>query len=106
MKDDALAREIRRIAWSAGELIMGHYGGPVVARTKADSSPVTAADEAANEHIVTALAALTPGVPIVAEESAPTQGLPAARKDTFWLVDPLDGTKEFLSKNGEFTVNI
>lgn len=81
------------------------YAGEVAVSTKADSSPVTAADEAGEEVIVAALRRLTPDIPIVAEESAARGELPKACP-MFWLVDPLDGTKEFISKNGEFTVNI
>src|SRR5262249_61842984 len=76
------------------------------AELKADRSPVTAADRASHAVIVPALEALDPSVPVVSEEGA----LPAAdvRRGwrRFWLVDPLDGTKEFLSRNGAFTINI
>jgi 3'(2'), 5'-bisphosphate nucleotidase len=106
-----LLHALRRIARAAGALIMTHYGSNPAVRRKADASPVTAADEAAEAMIVDALAELTPGVPIVSEEAAAHGHLPqigragdAARR--FWLVDPLDGTREFLSGSGEFTVNI
>jgi 3'(2'), 5'-bisphosphate nucleotidase len=89
----------------AGAVIMALYG-KVDARQKEDHSPVTAADEAAEAVILEHLARLAPEIPIVAEEQS-SQGLaPDSLGDQFWLVDPLDGTKEFLSKNGEFTVNI
>ena len=74
-------------------------------RYKADASPLTRADEEAEALIVTALAALTPEVPVVCEEAA-ASGTPRDLGQRFWLVDPLDGTKEFVSRNGEFTVNI
>jgi len=94
-----------RIARDAGAAAMEHYGR-VTATLKADRSPVTAADRAAHDVIVSALAAWQPDVPIVSEEGH----IPAYEErhgwGTFWLVDPLDGTKEFLSRNGEFTVNI
>jgi 3'(2'), 5'-bisphosphate nucleotidase len=100
---------LRTIARRAGAVILEHYRGARSARLKADESPVTAADEAAEAIIVPALAELLPGVPIIAEEAAALAGLPSSEgfaERRFWLVDPLDGTKEFLSGNGEFTVNI
>lgn len=109
--DVRLLDELRRIAREAGTAIMGHYGNNPAVRAKADNSPVTAADEAAEALIVTALKALTPDLPIVSEEAAAAGYLPDIDGGTrserrFWLVDPLDGTREFLSGNGEFTVNI
>jgi 3'(2'), 5'-bisphosphate nucleotidase len=105
----ALLAALRTIARRAGTVILEHYHGHRSARTKADDSPVTAADEAAEAIIVPALKELLPGVPIIAEEAAALSGLPSSEgfaERRFWLVDPLDGTKEFLSGNGEFTVNI
>ena len=105
----AVLAALRTIARRAGAVILEHYHGARAARTKADESPVTAADEAAEAIIVPAIAALLPGVPIIAEEAAALSGLPSNEgygERRFWLVDPLDGTKEFLSGNGEFTVNI
>ena len=72
-------------------------------REKADSSPVTDADEAANRLLVARLSALAPGIPVVAEESAAPDVTAAAR---FWLVDPLDGTREFIAGRDEYTVNV
>jgi 3'(2'), 5'-bisphosphate nucleotidase len=95
---------LRRLADEAGREIMRHYG-TAAARLKDDASPVTVADEAAERVIVEGLARLDRSIPIVAEETVARQGAPAAA-ERFWLVDPLDGTKEFLSRNGEFTVNI
>jgi 3'(2'), 5'-bisphosphate nucleotidase len=93
------------IARRAGEVVMAVYASDFEVRGKADASPVTLADERAEAVIVAALRELAPGVPIVAEEAVAAGQVPesAAR---FWLVDPLDGTKEFISRNGEFTVNI
>ena len=89
----------------AGAIIMALYG-KADAREKDDRSPVTEADEAAERAILGHLARLAPEIPVVAEEQS-SQGLaPTSVGERFWLVDPLDGTKEFLSKNGEFTVNI
>jgi 3'(2'), 5'-bisphosphate nucleotidase len=76
-----------------------------VVHGKADESPVTEADERAEALIVPALQALAPDVPVVAEEAVAAGGMPVVG-DRFWLVDPLDGTREFIGRNGEFTVNI
>ncbi len=78
----------------------------VEVRTKSDASPVTAADEETEAFLLEALATLTPDIPVVAEEQAAAEGLPSHAAARFWLVDPLDGTKEFISRNGEFTVNV
>jgi 3'(2'), 5'-bisphosphate nucleotidase len=75
-------------------------------RAKADASPVTDADHAAEAIILAGLHALTPGIPVVAEEEVAAGRVPVIDGRPFWLVDPLDGTKEFLKRNGEFTVNI
>ena len=96
---------LARIAQAAGEAAMVHYDQPAV-ELKGDRSPVTAADRAAHTVVVEALAEWVPAVPVISEEGR----IPpfAERKDwsRFWLVDPLDGTKEFIQRNGEFTVNI
>ena len=102
----ALLLEIRRIAEAAGRETLRFYDGPAAAVEKADGSPVTAADEAAERLILPALRALTPEIPIVSEEEAAAGLAPETVGDRFWLVDPLDGTKEFIKRNGEFTVNI
>jgi len=99
------AGELGRIAHDAGRLILKHYATVSEVRTKADASPVTKADEEAEALILERLAKLAPGVPIIAEESV-ARGLVPETGPRFFLVDPLDGTKEFLQKNGEFTVNI
>lgn len=100
-----LLRAVRGIAEEAGAATLRFYGTADAAR-KADGSPVTAADEAAEEVILPALAALAPDIPAISEEAAAKGLSPTVAGSTFWLVDPLDGTKEFLSGNGEFTVNI
>jgi 3'(2'), 5'-bisphosphate nucleotidase len=97
---------VRDIADRAGAVVISHYHPGVAVRSKPDASPVTAADEAAERLIVAALRALTPDIPVVAEEEIAAGRAPALAGDRFWLVDPLDGTKEFLQRNGEFTVNI
>jgi 3'(2'), 5'-bisphosphate nucleotidase len=99
------AADLARIAHEAGQLILRHYAGKTIVRTKRDESPVTAADEEAEALIEAALAKLAPGVPVIAEEAVASGRVPQVGR-RFFLVDPLDGTKEFLKKNGEFTVNI
>ncbi len=106
VSDREMAAELRRIALAAGEIIMTIYNGEMAVRSKADKSPVTDADEAAEELILADLARLTPDIPVIAEELAAAGGLPQISGNRFWLVDPLDGTREFIKRNGEFTVNI
>jgi 3'(2'), 5'-bisphosphate nucleotidase len=103
---DRLLPEIVALADRAGAVILEHYHGDVAVRAKADASPVTAADEAAEAVILARLAELTPDVPAIAEETVAAGHVPDLDDGPFWLVDPLDGTKEFLSRNGEFTVNV
>ena len=105
MNNRNLLERLLPVPRNAGELIMSIYATDFSIRDKADASPVTEADERAERTIVEALAALTPGVPIVSEEAAALGRMPSVG-ERFWLVDPLDGTKEFISRNGEFTVNI
>ena len=93
------------LARAAGRAVMQVYASAFEVRGKADASPVTAADELAEAIILEGLARLTPGVPVVAEESVEAGRVPEIA-ERFWLVDPLDGTREFIGRNGEFTVNI
>jgi 3'(2'),5'-bisphosphate nucleotidase len=92
-------------ALEAGSITLGVYRGQFEVRHKADRSPVTEADEAAEALILARLAEVAPGIPVVAEEAVAAGRVPAIGEE-FFLVDPLDGTKEFVSRNGEFTVNI
>lgn len=103
--DSALLAALAQVALTAGVVIRRIEADGIEARQKADLSPVTAADAASEEIICTALARLAPGVPVIAEEavSAGQQTTPGTR---FFLVDPLDGTREFITGNGEYTVNI
>lgn len=94
------------IARSAGTAIMRMYCGPLEVARKQDASPVTAADFAAHAVITQALERWDSAIPIVSEEAAIPDASTRAGWRQWWLVDPLDGTKEFLSGNGEFTVNI
>ncbi|MCB8874535.1 3'(2'),5'-bisphosphate nucleotidase CysQ [Acidisoma silvae] len=101
-----LLAAVRPLAEEAGRTTLGFYGDTSGMKAKADGSPVTLADEAAEAVILPALRALTPDIPVVSEEEV-AQGIGPARVGArFWLVDPLDGTREFLNGNGEFTVNI
>ncbi|HUQ12210.1 MAG TPA: 3'(2'),5'-bisphosphate nucleotidase CysQ [Steroidobacteraceae bacterium] len=92
-------------AQRAGGAIMAVYATGFAVRDKADASPVTAADEAAEQIILADLADIAPDIPVVAEESVAGGKIPVVA-DRFFLVDPLDGTKEFISRRDEFTVNI
>ena len=100
-----LLEQVMPVARAAGRAIMEVYGTDHAVNSKADQSPVTEADVRAEAIILAALRRLTPEIPIVAEEAVAAGEVPAV-SDKFWLVDPLDGTKEFISRNGEFTVNI
>jgi 3'(2'), 5'-bisphosphate nucleotidase len=101
---ETLTIVMRRLALEAGDLIMEIYDAPdVEVRSKVDDSPVTAADEAADAHIAAGLRAAFPDVALVTEEQTASHDLSAA---TFLIVDPLDGTKEFIHRRGDFTVNI
>jgi 3'(2'), 5'-bisphosphate nucleotidase len=93
------------LALAAGREIMAIYANPIVARQKTDLTPVTEADEAAEKIILAGLKTLDPKTPVISEEAAAAGVIPEVAGH-FYLVDPLDGTKEFLSRNGEFTVNI
>src|SRR3984957_5435453 len=95
------------IARRAGAAILEVYDSGVIALAeKADASPLTQADLRAHHTIIEGLSALTPDWPVLSEESADIDFSERSHWSRYWLVDPLDGTREFLSHNGEFTVNI
>ena len=94
------------IARDAGAAIMAVYAQDFDVDSKADASPLTAADMAAHRIICAGLAELTPDIPVLSEESATIEWSTRRVWSRYWLVDPLDGTREFVKKNGEFTVNI
>lgn len=96
----------RAAARAAGAAILDVYRSDFTVRHKDDLSPVTLADEVAEKLIVAALSEGAPDIPIIAEEAMAAPGAGGAAPERFWLVDPLDGTREFISRNGEFTVNI
>src|SRR5690554_6285048 len=98
--------QLCQLAREAGEVALPWWRKDPEVITKADDSPVTAADLAANQHIVDGLAALTPDIPILSEEAADIPFADRQHWSRFWLVDPLDGTKEFIAGSDEFTVNI
>jgi 3'(2'), 5'-bisphosphate nucleotidase len=103
--EHALLQSLIYTAQRAGGAIMAVYATDFAVRDKADASPVTAADEAAEKIILADLAAIAPTVPVVAEESVAAGRVPVIA-DRFFLVDPLDGTREFISRRDEFTVNV
>jgi 3'(2'), 5'-bisphosphate nucleotidase len=98
---------ICEIARKAGHAILEVYGrADVAVERKSDDSPLTEADRVAHTIISGALDKLAPHFPVLSEESAPADAATRRQWQRYWLVDPLDGTKEFLKRNGEFTVNI
>ncbi len=101
----ALLESLVPLIREAGAVIMDIYATDFDVTKKGDDSPVTQADERAEAVILAGLARLAPGIPVVAEEAVAAGHIPEVG-DHFFLVDPLDGTKEFISRNGEFTVNI
>ena len=106
MNLEKLIEPIVTLAVQAGNAILEVYATDFDVQSKSDKSPLTQADLASNNCIVAGLVELTPDIPIISEES----GLPdfdeRRQWDCYWLIDPLDGTKEFVNRNGEFTVNI
>ncbi len=101
-----LLPEVIATARAAGDRIMEVYAGGFDVEAKGDGSPLTTADRHAHELICARLGASTADIPVLSEESAELDLHTRQAWPTFWLVDPLDGTKEFIKRNGEFTVNI
>ncbi|MDA8580990.1 3'(2'),5'-bisphosphate nucleotidase CysQ [Litoricolaceae bacterium] len=98
--------QIIQLIWEASDVILEVYQSENVnLQEKADASPVTQADLAAHQVLVNGLAVVTPHIPVVSEEDSQSFDIPR-RHRTFWLIDPLDGTKEFIHRNGEFTCNL
>jgi len=95
-----------QIAYQAGKQIMEIYDAGFSVEEKSDHTPVTEADTAANKVIEAGLTELTPHLPILTEETNPTPFAERKTWERYWLIDPLDGTREFIKRNGEFTVNI
>ena len=108
MTDSKLINRVCDIAREAGSAILDVYDSSddIAVYSKDDDSPLTEADLSAHKIIVNGLQTLTPDTPILSEESSDISWSQRQQWHTYWLVDPLDGTKEFISRNGEFTVNV
>jgi 3'(2'), 5'-bisphosphate nucleotidase len=106
MNTPGLLDDVAAIAREAGEKILKVYRSDFAVTRKDDETPLTQADLAAHSHIVAALEALQPRLPILSEEAANIPYSTRRHWQRYWLVDPLDGTREFIKRNGEFTVNI
>jgi 3'(2'), 5'-bisphosphate nucleotidase len=104
--DESLIDSIVALAEKAGQAILEVYSSEFEVQSKADQSPLTQADLSAHLCIVAGLEALTPELPIISEEAGLPDFAERSSWQRYWLVDPLDGTKEFVNRNGEFTVNI
>jgi 3'(2'), 5'-bisphosphate nucleotidase len=109
--DPVSLEELCALVRTAGQVVMEVYAGSFAVESKGDGSPVTEADRRAEEIILAGLDRLAPKVPVVSEEAAEQANGTlswngSGRPHVFWLVDPLDGTKEFVSRNGEFTINV
>ena len=102
---DTLLDGVKALSLEAGGVILDVYRTAFDVAGKSDGSPVTEADARAEALLLAGLRRMTPGTPVVAEESVAAGDIPDVGSE-FWLVDPLDGTREFISRNGEFTVNI
>src|SRR4029077_454533 len=103
---DLLPRVAEIARRAAQEILAVYASGDFAADLKADSSPLCAAPVRAHRLILNSLNALTPGLPVLSEESALSSFAERSGWERYWLVDPLDGTREFLARNGQFTVNI
>lgn len=106
MLDTALTLQLLVLAKQAGLVILDYYHKELDIELKQDKSPVTIADKAANDVIVEGLKRLVPTIPVVSEENDEAENQSALIAPSFWLVDPLDGTKSFIKGTDEFTVNI
>ena len=104
--EDAVRESVIALAAAAAADILAIYEHPFDVEQKTDDSPLTAADLASHRRIVEGLQRLTPDIPVLSEESAEIDIATRRSWSRLWLVDPLDGTREFVKRNGEFTVNI
>ncbi len=103
---NSLLNDVVSLAKHAGNQVLNIYQSDFTVEYKTDKSPITAADLASHNCICQGLHHLTPDLPIISEESVPISFQKRRDWEKYWLIDPLDGTKEFLEKNGEFTINI
>ena len=104
--DSILFEELISLMWKASDAILEVYhSGELDTKTKDDESPVTQADLAAHHVLVNGLSQLTPDIPVVSEEDPSSLRIPESYR-RYWLIDPLDGTKEFINRNDEFTCNL
>mgnify|MGYP001103482353 CR=1 FL=1 len=104
--EEALQDELKTLMWKASDAILEVYdSGELNTELKGDQSPVTKADLAAHYVLVNGLSKLTPDIPVVSEEDPSSLRIPESYR-RYWLIDPLDGTKEFINKNDEFTCNL
>lgn len=106
MHHSTILPDVIHIADEAGERVLHIYQSDFKVQFKEDKSPITAADVASHDVIVRGLRALTPDIPILSEEGATIPWEERQHWQTFWLIDPIDGTREFTQRSGEFTVNI
>lgn len=106
MNPDLPMNDLLQLAQQAGDAILAIYNTAFEVEKKADNSPLTAADKAAHRIIVSTLERLTPDIPVLSEEAAEAPYSTRRQWPRYWLIDPLDGTREFVKRNGEFTVNI
>jgi len=106
MNLESLIEPVIDLSITAGHAILEVYATDFDVQSKGDESPLTQADLAAHRFIVAGLATLTPDIPIISEEAGLQDFSERSLWPRYWLIDPLDGTKEFVSRNGEFTVNI
>jgi 3'(2'), 5'-bisphosphate nucleotidase len=102
----AFIAEVVRLAQRAGDAILSVYGEQFEVTHKSDQSPLTQADLRSHHILIEGLRALTPNVPVLSEEDSDIPFEHRRQWQRYWLIDPLDGTKEFVSRNGEFTVNV
>ena len=106
LEDSETLQALNQLMWQASDAILAIYeSSDLGIATKGDQSPVTRADLAAHQVLVAGLSALTPDIPIVSEEDPESLKIPETHT-RYWLIDPLDGTKEFIERNGEFTCNL
>src|SRR5919106_114136 len=105
-RPDDLLEQLSGAVCEAGQKIMHFYQGDTDVAFKENNSPITAADRASHCFLLQALQHITPGIDVVSEESAAEHCDPFIGRNSYWLVDPLDGTKEFIKGTNEFTVNV